>query len=217
MTLRSALVANGKVEPEQLVDPRVCDCCQTSVARTSDGVIVAYRDRSDTEVRDIAVSRFRAGRWSAPALVHADDWQINGCPVNGPAVAASGDEVAVAWFSAKDNAPTLKVAFGRGDTFAAPLRLNSATTYGRLAMVMPTAGRVIVSSIERRESGPRLMLREARSDGRLAAPVDLAPMTTDRSSGFARMALGGRRLVIAWTDVRPGAPPTIQVRAVDIQ
>jgi hypothetical protein len=215
MALRSALVANGKVEPEQLVDPRVCDCCQTSAARTSDGVVVAYRDRSDTEVRDIAVSRFRDGRWSAPAIVHADDWQINGCPVNGPAVAASGDELAVAWFSAKNNAPTLQVAFGRaGGAFAAPLRLDSATTYGRLAMVMPSAGRVIVSSIERRESGPRLMLREARSDGRLVAPVDLAPMTTDRSSGFARMAMVGRRLVIAWTDVRPGVPPTIQVRSV---
>jgi hypothetical protein len=42
-------------------------------------------------------------------------------------------------------------------------------------------------------------------------------MTSDRSSGFARMTVSGRRLIIAWTDVQAGAPAVIRVRAADLR
>jgi hypothetical protein len=218
MTLRSAFVSKGEAGPEQVIDSKVCECCQTSAARTPDGVIVAYRDRSDGEIRDIAVSRFRAGKWSAPAIVHADDWEIKGCPVNGPSVATAGDDVAVAWFSAKGGEPRVQVAFSTaGGAFSAPVRLDTATTYGRLALLMPARDRAIVTSIERGADGPQLMLREARRDGRAGTPLAVGPMTTDRSSGFARLALVGKRLVVAWTDVRQGSPPAIRVRTAEIK
>lgn len=218
MTLRSTFIANGQAGAEQMIDPKVCECCQTSAARTSDGVIVAYRDRSDGDVRDIAVSRFRAGTWSAPAIVHADDWKINGCPVNGPAVAALGDAVAVAWYSAKDGEPKVHVAFsGAGGSFRTPVRLDSGTTYGRLALVMPTPDRAIVSFIERTTEGPQLVLREAWRDGRAGPSVTVGAMTSARTSGFARLALVGRRLVVAWLDVREGLPPAIRVRTAEIK
>ena len=218
MTLRSAFIANGQAGAEQVIDPKVCECCQTSAARTSDGVIVAYRDRSDGEVRDIAVSRFSAGRWSPPAIVHADEWKINGCPVNGPAVAALGNDVAVAWFQAKDGEPRVQVAFSAaGGSFSAPVRLDSTTTYGRLALVMPSRDRAIVSFIERTADGPQLILREARRDGRTGAPLAVGAMTNARTSGFARLALVGRRLVVAWLDVREGLPPAIRVRTAEIK
>ena len=218
MTLRSAFIANGQAGPEQVIDPKVCECCQTSAARTSDGVIVAYRDRSDGEIRDIAVSRFSAGRWSAPAIVHADNWKIAGCPVNGPAVAALGNDAAVAWYTMKDGEPRVQVAFSpAGGAFSAPVRLDSAPTYGRLALVMPARDRAIVSFIERTARGPELILREARADGRAGAPLAVGAMTNARTSGFARLALVGRRLVVAWLDVREGAPPAIRVRTAEIK
>ena len=55
-----------------------------------DAAVVVYRDRSEKEVRDMSVVRFAGGRWSAPRTLAADGWEINGCPVNGPAVAADG-------------------------------------------------------------------------------------------------------------------------------
>ena len=55
--------------PEVPLDTRICDCCQTSVARTSDGPVIVYRDRSPEEIRDIYIVR-RVGRtWTAPAAV----------------------------------------------------------------------------------------------------------------------------------------------------
>jgi hypothetical protein len=217
MTVRSAFVSNGQAGPEQVIDPKVCECCQTSAARTPDGVIVAYRDRSDGEYRHMGVSLFRAGLWSAPAIVHADDWKLNGCPVNGPAVATVGGDVAVAWFSAKGE-PKVQVAFSTaGGAFSTPVRLDVATTYGRIALLMPARDRALVTSIERSEEGPQLMLREARRDGRAGTPLAVGPMTTDRSSGFARLALIGKRLVVAWTDVRQGSPPAIRMRTAEIK
>ncbi len=214
MALRSTLVSNGKAGPELVVDPRVCECCQTSAARTTDGVIVAYRGKSAGNIRDTLVSRLGAGKWSTPTVVYADNWEINGCPVNGPVVTASGNDVAVAWFMAKDSAPKVQVAFSPANgPFGPPIRVDVAVTYGRLAMVMPAADRVLVSSIERGDAGAQLTIREARRDGRTGDALAIAPMTAERSSGFARMALAGRRLVIAWTDVRPGAPPRIRVSA----
>ena len=85
MSLRASVYdAAGKQLRETVVVPRVCECCSTSVAETSEGVIAAFRNRSATEVRDIYVTRFAEGRWSAPAIVHADGWMINACPINGP-------------------------------------------------------------------------------------------------------------------------------------
>jgi len=69
--------------------------------RHPEGPIVAYRDRSDTEIRDIYVSRSVGSNWSQPVAVHRDNWQIAACPVNGPALSADGTAVALAWFTAK--------------------------------------------------------------------------------------------------------------------
>ena len=100
MTLRYAAIDSaGSLFEETQLDERVCECCQTSAAVTSQGPIAVYRDRSATEVRDIYIVRQVNGSWTSPRPVFADNWQINGCPVNGPSVAADGSRVVVAWFS----------------------------------------------------------------------------------------------------------------------
>ncbi|NNL79904.1 MAG: exo-alpha-sialidase, partial [Flavobacteriaceae bacterium] len=53
MTLRSAIIdPSGLKQSDLLIDERVCDCCQTAMAMTSNGPIIVYRDRSETEIRD---------------------------------------------------------------------------------------------------------------------------------------------------------------------
>jgi hypothetical protein len=208
MAVRAALVKNGMPGEQAVVDPQVCECCQTSAARTSDGVVVAYRDRSDASIRDISVARFANGRWSAPSNVHGDNWEINGCPVNGPVVTALGDTVAVTWFTMAGGTPHVKVAFSSdgGRQFASPVQADANVTFGRLGMVMPDPDRVLVSSIERSNAGVELVVRQVTRDGPAGPAVVVAPSTSDRSSGFARMALTGKRVVLAWTEV--GRAPT---------
>ena len=64
MALYAGLIeADGRVAHEVQVDDRVCDCCQTACAVLDDGtVVIAYRDRSEDERRDISIRRGRLGR-----------------------------------------------------------------------------------------------------------------------------------------------------------
>ena len=41
---------------------------------------------------------------TATTAVYNDGWKIAACPVNGPAVAANGKRVALAWFTAPNDA-----------------------------------------------------------------------------------------------------------------
>src|SRR6185503_11311651 len=105
MALRAARLKGGDAGEETVLDPRTCECCQTSATRAGNSVLVVYRDRSDKEIRDTSIIRFSGGKWSAPVTVHADNWEINGCPVNGPVIAASGNAAAAAWFTGTGSAP----------------------------------------------------------------------------------------------------------------
>ena len=219
MALRATTIRKGAGGEQAVLDPRVCECCQTSAARTQDAVLVVYRDRSDKEIRDTSIVRFAGGKWSSPSTVHADNWEINGCPVNGPVVTASGNAAAVAWFTGVGDAPKTLIAFSAdaGRTFGDAIPVQSGPTLGRIAMIMPSPGRVLVSSLERANPGARLVLRDVRRDGRASAPVEIAAATPDRTGGFARLARTGSKLVVAWTDVRAGSPSAVRTAIAEVR
>ena len=73
MTLRYAAIdPKGELSDEAELDNRVCECCQTSAAVTSDGPIVVYRDCSQSEVRDTYIVRHVNSSWSIPQARRRD-------------------------------------------------------------------------------------------------------------------------------------------------
>ena len=135
MTLRAAsITADGRLFDEVELDERTCDCCQTAAVQTDRGIIVAYRDRTEDEIRDIFVTRRENGQWTVPRAVHADQWQIAGCPVNGPALAAQGSHVAIAWYTAAADSPRVRLAFSEdsGESFKVPIRIDDGNPLGRV-------------------------------------------------------------------------------------
>lgn len=213
MSLRTALVGDRADSGERL-DASVCDCCQTDAAQTGAGPVVAYRDRSEKEVRDIAVVRRTAKGWSDPVRVAVDDWQIPGCPVNGPAVAAAGRRVAVAWFTAAPPTPRVQVAFSQdgGATFGKPVEVDAEKPLGRVDLLLDADGSALVSWLALEgTSGAAVRLRRVR-EGKAGPPLTLAATSAARSSGFPRMARQGDQLVLAW--VESGEPS--KVRAVGV-
>jgi hypothetical protein len=202
MTLRyAALGAGGKLTSEALIDARVCECCQTSAALTSDGPVVVYRDRSDKEMRDISIVRLVDGKWSEPRAVHADGWQLDGCPVNGPAVAAEGRRVAVAWYTLAGGAPHVRLAFSddAGKTFQAPVEVGDGDPVGRVGVIMLEDRSALVCWIEKTKGGAEVRARRVRPGARPEPSVTVAPSGEARSSGFPRMARSGRKITFAWT------------------
>lgn len=194
----------------EVLDERVCECCQTDAAVARDGPVVVYRDRSEDEVRDIAIVRATAAGWSAPRTVYGDGWRIAGCPVNGPAVDASGLDVAVAWFTGADGRPAVKAAVSRdgGATFAQPLVLDGEAPIGRVDVALAGDSAWFLW-LGRSAAGATLRLRGLQLGGEAESELEpaatLAETDGARSSGFPRMlALGRDRLLVAWVDTRDG-------------
>ncbi|MBI2403747.1 MAG: exo-alpha-sialidase, partial [Gemmatimonadetes bacterium] len=160
MTIRfTTLDADGKLGEETLLDDRTCECCQTALVRTSSGLMAAYRDRSETELRNIAITQLAGGSWSEPAPVHDDGWHFPGCPVNGPSLSAAGDTVAIAWFTAPEEQRRVSVAFSTdaGATWGAPIRVDDGRPVGRVDLEMLADGSALVSWLESRRQGAEVL------------------------------------------------------------
>ena len=199
MTLRGAMLdMSGNKINEWELDDRICDCCQTSVAITNDGPVVVYRDRSENEIRDISIVRYINGQWSAPKTVHDDNWQIKGCPVNGPSISAIGNNLVVAWFSMQDKKGEVKVMFSKdgGDTFGNPVRVDEGNSIGRVDVVLMDSVTAAVSWME----GGSIKGAKVHTNGRKENSFLIASSSDKRSSGFPQMTRSGNRIVFAWTD-----------------
>lgn len=203
MTLRHAtLGVDGALTGEMLVDERVCDCCSTDALRTGDGAtLVAYRDRSSSEVRDISVSRLSESKWSTPRSVHDDNWEIAACPVNGPALDSNGETVAIAWFTAAQGMPSVRLAFSTngGRSFGPPVRIDEGRPYGRVDVVVADDGSALVSWLEGSDDEARILIRRAHPSG-TSEPSLVAVTTGSRSSGVPRMVRFEDTIFVAWTE-----------------
>ncbi len=205
MTLRAAeFDANGQLFSEAELDARVCDCCQTDAAITSQGPVVVYRDRSKEEIRDISIVRQVDGRWLAPQPIHHDGWTIAGCPVNGPAIAAKGESVAVAWFTSASEEAQVKVAFSEdaGATFSDPIRVDDGENIGRVDIVLVEQGHAIVSWVEQLGDTGEVRLASVGPQGKLGKSWAATATDLSRQSGFPILEkIDQNRCLLAWTAV----------------
>jgi hypothetical protein len=208
--MHTTLTADGRLGPETELDDRVCDCCQTDAVQTQGSTIVVYRDRSPKEIRDMSVVRFVDGRWLPPQSLAADGWEINGCPVNGPAIAAAGANLAVAWFAAPADKARVTVAFSgdAGATFGSPIRVDDERPLGRVDVVLLDGDDALVAWLEQVGASASLRVRRVGADGSRGEAITIAESSHARSSGFPRMALSGREVTIAWRDA--AEPPKVR-------
>jgi hypothetical protein len=216
MTLRHAeIAADGSLSAEQELDARTCDCCQTTAARTADGIIVAYRGRTPDEIRDIRVVRSEGEGWTEPVTVHGDGWVIPSCPVNGPAIDAVGRQVAVTWFTAANDSPRVLLAFSEdgGESFESPIQVAGAgeigRSLGRVDLALTPDGAALVSWLHEREGTGALMLAAFLPDGSRSGTTVVPQLDGGRATGFPRLALRGDGVLFAWTE--PGDPARIRL------
>ena len=204
MTLRYGAYNGTWTEiSDRQVDAKVCDCCTTSVAVTTAGPIAVYRNRTDDEIRDIYVSRFEKGAWTAGAPVHNDGWMIHACPINGPSVAAHGNDVAVGWFTAKNDQGQAWISFSKdgGHTFGQAVRLDDAASLGKVNVVMLDDGSAVAAYMEFANQRAQFRARRIDASGAKSAALTIAGAAgTGRVGGVPRMTRAGNELVFAWVD-----------------
>jgi hypothetical protein len=221
MTLRGAVLdSNGTVEQRARIDARTCECCPTAAVRTGDDALVAYRDRSADEVRNIQLVRFDGQSWTEPTLLHDDGWTINGCPVNGPALAAAGDRVAAAWYTAPGGTPQVKVAFSDngGRRFTDPVGVAEGTPKGRVDVVLLEKGGAAVSWLDRSTDAATLRVQAVRPTGDTGRPVTIATFgAVSRGVGMPRLVRSGSTLYAAWTNPEGDGVRTALVRSAALR
>ncbi len=103
--LRLVITKNGVFQPERLIDPVVCDCCNISMVVDDAGALhMVYRDNNN-DIRDMAhiVSKDNGATFSAPKTLYADKWEIKGCPHSGATSASTKTDQFITWFSGTQN------------------------------------------------------------------------------------------------------------------
>lgn len=211
MTLRASVFdAALQRSGEQELDLSTCDCCQTDAVATSNGAMLAYRDRTAEEIRDIYVARFQDGAWQPARRVHADDWTMPACPVNGPAIHARGSDAIVGWYTAAGGTPTVKVAHSSdaGASFAGPRAIDGGdAVQGRVAVAL---GERAAWVLWLRETGASQSLQLALFSPDLSQELQRIEVATlqgrGRGTGFPQMVLNADTAHVIWTDVVDGKP-----------
>jgi hypothetical protein len=198
--MHSVVNAQGQVTKEERLESDVCNCCPTSVVRTAKGLLVAYRDRTKDDIRDISVLRFENGRWSQSKNVHADGWKLNACPTNAAALASRGDRVALSWFTGAQEMPRVETVFSSdgGTTFTKPVVVSTGSAYGYTSIALAEDGTAYVSWLERgNENAARVLVRAVSPNGSTGPTVQLAEGGR-MALGYPRVINVGQETWVAW-------------------
>jgi hypothetical protein len=209
---RTVVSSGGKVIKEELLEPDVCTCCPTSIVRTAQGLLVAYRGHTPQDIRDIAVKRFENGHWLPSKTLNPDKWEINACPVNGASAAAKGDRVAIAWYTEADDKPRVQLVFTSdgGTTFSKPTIINTGYALGHASTVLNDDGGAFVSWIEEGDKSSRVLVRFVSAGGAAGPVIQIAAGST-QSLGYPRLLQAGKETWITWGNSANGRVQTARL------
>ncbi len=206
MTLRgTSYNIDGDILEDNLIDDRVCDCCQTDLAITEDGEsIVVYRGRSENEVRDIYYSFKKENNWTKPVNIYNDNWEIPGCPVNGPAISTYKNNSAVVWYTFSNNKNQIKVVFTDNISkgFEKPILIKANDPIGRVDIELLNKNSAIISYIDIIDEKAYIKLQMVTNNGNQTKLLLIDESSESRSSGFPAITLNKEKnnTIIAWTE-----------------
>jgi hypothetical protein len=199
---------DGTASVEYVLDDLVCDCCSTAAIALPDGqVVVAYRNRSEAEVRDLRIVRgdpTDPGSWTEPAAVDKEEWRTQSCPVNGPALANDGNYISLVFYT-EGSSGFKQVKYltstDGGKSFGLPLPIaGGEDCLGRVSVAqMPNGGPAIVSWLQQKEGSAFWMATAIPRKGRPSAVVEIAQVSGARTDGFLQLAVTQEGALAAWT------------------
>ncbi len=212
MTLRSAFFdVEGNVKEEIELDSRICDCCQTAAVKTNNSIVVAYRDRSINEIRDISRVVFDRNKkqWSAPSSIYVDNWQTSACPVNGPSLTSINSRVACGWYTQPDGNEKINVAISKdyGYNFEPAITIDSSGCIGRVDVEWIDQENLCIAYLKELDDFGLLVLKSLNAENQKITSLTEIPMDISRSTGFPKISIYNNRLFLSY--VKTGDPKSI--------
>jgi hypothetical protein len=203
---------DGSLAPKSIARG-VCYCCKTALTTGPGGsVYAAWRHVYEGNRRDIAFAASRDGgrSFDPPVRVSEDDWQIDGCPENGPALSVDGrDRIHVIWPTLVRGAAgeTLRLYHassldGRRFTPRAALPVSGAAYHPQL--VSTPDGRLIAAWDE--VVGGQRQIKAARGEPKADGSVAFTPLPLAAAGRgeYPALTATATDAVMAWTQRAAG-------------
>ena len=194
----------------------VCYCCKTSIATDSgNGVYAVWRHVYAGNVRDIAFTMSTDGgrTFGAPVRVSNDNWVLDGCPENGPAIAVdSNKQIHVAWptlvpASAPSAEPSMSLFYATssdGRRFTARQSIPTEGFPRHPQIALGPHGDAIVTWDERTEGNSRVVVARSTRDAKGAVHFARQVIGDNAASSYPVIATVGDSSVVAWTSGTTG-------------
>jgi len=202
----------------------VCYCCKTALAAGANGTLyAAWRHVYPGNIRDIAfmASRDDGQTFSAPGRVSHDEWQIAGCPDDGPAMTVGADGIVhIVWPTVIGGAEPQGALFYAstrdGQTFTPRQRVPTlgSPKPGHPQIALAADGRLVFAWDEIVGGVRRAATIHARTSTTGTLTFDRPQMlSTDLPSAYPILAPTNDGMLVAWTR-GPAASSVIAVQRI---
>jgi hypothetical protein len=197
---------NGRLAP-RAITRGVCYCCKTALTIDDDGTIyAAWRHVYPANMRDIAFTRSRDGgnSFEEPVRISEDEWQLDGCPENGPALSVDASKrIHVLWptLVRDGNHETLKLfhAFSSdGRTFSPRAALPTSGPAYHPQLVIAADGSLFAAWDEVQSGTRRVRVARGHSDGRGGFGFSAVSLGDDVAGSYPALAALEKQAILAW-------------------
>ena len=188
----------------------VCYCCKTSIATDSgSGVYAVWRHVYAGNVRDIAFTKSADGgrTFGAPVRVSNDNWVLDGCPENGPAIAVDANkQIHVAWptlvpASSPSAEPAMSLFYASsadGHRFTARQGIPTEGFPRHPQIALGPHGDVVVTWDERTEGNSRVVVARSTRDSKGAVQFARQVIGDNTLASYPAIATAADATVVAW-------------------
>ncbi len=198
-------------QTETQVATHVCFCCKTAVVTDGSGhASIAWRHIFPNDLRDIAFRTVGdAAATSEAARISEDQWQLKGCPDDGPAmVREPGGRVHLAWPTMVSGERPSKGVFyaytDDGRTFSQRVRLDAgAASASHPQLALTGSNELVALWDEPRDNSRTVFLRRRSPDGRWN-PIEI--LHDDAAAYYPAAASVPGATVIVWASATTPRP-----------
>lgn len=174
----STILENGALSVNRKAANDLCECCRLAIDFFSNGEPVIFgRFIFDGHSRDHGLVVLHEANWQTSRIT-TDDWSIDVCPEQGPALAISAtNDMHIAWFTQGTARNGMFYAYSKdhGITFSEPMRFGNTTKLSKFPTISVSGNHVVLSWIEFNGNESELMIMQSNDSGNTwSSPTQLA-------------------------------------------
>lgn len=181
-----------------------CECCRIAFTTSPDGKAMAlWRHVFAPNVRDHALAELTpSGAVATPARATFDDWHVDACPHQGPALAYAADGTRhQAWFTVKgEDGGVYYASAAPGKPQGAPVKLGS--DQADHAAIAVDGRNIVLAWRQYNGKATAIMGRISRDAGLTWRETELA--STAQASDHPQLLRGRSGIVLVWRTVAEG-------------